>query len=72
MINAIIVGIVMGTTCPATRIENRTDTWNKQDSETLVHARMRCAEIYPDSPCVKLFIKKDEQTYNVVCGNNQD
>lgn len=28
----------------------------------------RCRELYPNSPCLKVFIKKAENTYNAICG----
>jgi hypothetical protein len=27
--------------------------------------------LYTDSPCVKIFIKKEERVYNVICGSSQ-
>lgn len=54
--------------CPTTRVENKTDYWTDQDAITLKRAKTRCGEIYEDSPCLKLFIKKDDYTYNAVCG----
>lgn len=54
--------------CPETIIDNRTNEWTPYDMQTLARARVRCGEIYPDSPCVKKFIKKDASTYNVICG----
>lgn len=54
--------------CPKTIIDNRSGEWNAQDTQTLARANVRCAEFYPDAPCVKKFIKKDNQTYNVICG----
>lgn len=66
MISAILLTLAM--TCPETIIDNRTNEWTPYDMQTLAHAKVRCGEIYPDSPCVKKFIKKDESTYNVICG----
>ena len=54
--------------CPKTQIENRTDEWNDYDQQTYERALKRCGEIYKDSPCLKKFIKKDQMTYNAICG----
>lgn len=69
MIKVILFTLAVGSVqCPETIIENRTDEWNTQDMQTLVNAKKRCGEIYPDSPCLKKLIKKDSQTYNAICG----
>ena len=68
MIATIIATVALTATCPKTRIENWTKVWTKRDQQTLDTARKRCGEIYPDAPCVKMFRKKDETTYNVICG----
>lgn len=54
--------------CYQTVIENRTGTWQEIDQKHLDQAKKRCGEIYPDAPCVKKFIKTEEQVYRVICG----
>lgn len=55
--------------CPITLMVNETkDPWNKEDFKVLNTANTRCGEIYQDSPCVKKFYKKEEQSYWVICG----
>lgn len=54
--------------CPQPVVENRSASWTKQDQQTYNHASFRCREIYPEAPCMKLFRKKDDSTYNVICG----
>lgn len=54
--------------CPAPVIDNRSASWNKQDQQTYEKAQKRCGEIYPEAPCLKMFRKKDDSTYNAVCG----
>lgn len=52
-----------------TILENRTAyAWNEFDMKTIEFAKKRCPEIYPDSPCLKLFIKLDKQDYYASCG----
>lgn len=43
-------------------------TWNRFDTQTLEKAKVRCGELYKQSPCVKVFYKKAERTHSVVCG----
>lgn len=63
--------MLLALACPQTRIENWTNEWNKQDQWTLDNAKKRCGQLYPDAPCVKMFRKKDESTYNVICSGNK-
>lgn len=57
--------------CIAVVIVNLTGIWNKQDQQTLDRAQTRCAQLYPEAPCLKKLIKKDESTYNAICGERQ-
>jgi hypothetical protein len=68
MIIPALFTLALGFSCPDTRIENYTTTWNKQDQETFEHSKIRCGELYPEAPCLKMFRKKDDDTYNAVCG----
>jgi len=58
--------------CPTPNIENHTTEWTAVDKATLEKAIKRCGEIFPDAPCVKRFIKKEDQIYNVVCGGKNE
>ncbi len=54
--------------CLATVIINLTGTWTPDDQKTLDRAQTRCAELYPDSPCLKKFSKQEELMYRAICG----
>ena len=56
--------------CPAFKIVNEEGTWNAKDASTLDRAVTRCEERYGPrgNPCLKVFIKKAEDTYNAICG----
>lgn len=70
MINLVIS---LALSCPDTIIINQTkESWNKLDSKTLAGAKVRCAQIYPDAPCVKKFYKRPEQSYWVICGKDNN
>lgn len=57
--------------CAVTIIINLTLTWTPTDQATLNRAKMRCAEIYPDAPCLKKLVKKKELLYNAICGERK-
>lgn len=55
--------------CPATKIVNTSGyPWNKDDAAMLRQAKVRCGELYEDSPCLKLIKKYGFNDYSVVCG----
>jgi len=55
--------------CPVTKIEGDKEYgWTAFDKQTLARAKKRCAELYPRSPCVKIFRKIAKQDYQVICG----
>ena len=41
---------------------------NKLDYRHVEFAKIRCEQIYPDSPCVSRFYKMEENVYRVLCG----
>lgn len=55
--------------CPITKTVNKTQyPWNEHDKETQAYCGKRCAQIYPEAPCLKLFVKWDKQDYHCICG----
>lgn len=55
--------------CPKPEIINSSGyQWNSFDQKTLNRAKVRCGQLYPNSPCVKKFMKTDKMTYQVICG----
>jgi hypothetical protein len=38
------------------------------DKQNMEVARKRCGEIYPSSPCLKVFAKMAAYTYRAICG----
>lgn len=56
---------------PSGAIENHTATWTKQDQAAFERATVRCAEIDPEYPCLKKFIKLDEHRYQVWCSKEE-
>ena len=63
--------LITALSCPTPRIENYTKEWNKRDQATFDHAKIRCGQLYPEAPCLKMFRKKDNWTYNVICGGKR-
>lgn len=72
MIQPIAFVIAAVLSCPLPKVENKTNTWDKQDQEALLTATSRCKEIYPDAPCLKMFRKADEGIYSALCGSGED
>ena len=65
----IIVSLVIASSCPKTIVVNESDeAWNSKDQQSLEHATKRCAEKFPDAPCLKKFTKKEPQVYWAICG----
>lgn len=65
-----VITFVMWTSqCPVTHFYNTTDKpITVMDLRNMHAAAGRCKIKYPNSPCMKEFIKVDFQTYKVVCG----
>jgi hypothetical protein len=57
--------------CIATLIVNNTEVFSRKDEKILASAKARCQQLYPDAPCLIKFIKKDDTTYNVICGETR-
>ena len=64
----IIPIIILALNCPNPKVINKTKTWVKLDEQTFNRAKKRCGEIYPEAPCLKTFIKKEERAYQAICG----
>lgn len=55
--------------CPATKfIGLAPATMTEMDKYNFKTALKRCPELYPNSPCVKVFEQKGFQNYLVTCG----
>ena len=63
--------LLIALSCPATKIVNRTEIWNERDQDTLDRAKVRCGQIYRESPCLKYFEKTGENAYRAVCGKGE-
>lgn len=58
-------------TC-VTKLVNFTYPLTTEDTNALNSAKVRCAEIYVDAPCLKKLIKKRHQVYHAICGKNNE
>ena len=63
-----VVQLVLLFNCSEPVIENHTDKWTGLDQQNYEQAIKRCPELYKDSPCLKVFIKKEDRVYNAICG----
>lgn len=44
---------------------------NARDIQEEKIAAVRCAQIYPDAPCLKKFVKVRPLIYRAICGENK-
>lgn len=58
--------------CAPTVVINNTDNWTEEDSIHMVAAIKRCPELYPESPCLKVFRKKEPLLYRATCGAEKE
>jgi hypothetical protein len=59
----------VGYSCPETKVKNNTElAWDEADQKGLDTAKRNCKKWYPQSPCLKLFIKQGYHTYWAICG----
>lgn len=55
--------------CPKTREINKSkEAWTDQDRSVLKSAKTRCAQLYPEAPCLKSFYKLKPRSYYAHCG----
>lgn len=58
----------MSLICAATLLIGFKFPMTKEDKLAYRSAKARCSVHYPDAPCLKKFIKREEQTYWAICG----
>jgi hypothetical protein len=67
-----MIFLLLALSCPVTKMQNTSGySWNNYDRSELKYARKRCGEIWPDSPCLKLFKKYDKKQYSCICGSKK-
>ena len=52
--------------CPKTKLVG--EPFNTMDTANLRVALYRCAELFPVSPCLKVFSKVEDRKYRAICG----
>jgi hypothetical protein len=61
--------LVIAASCPVTVIDVRTnEAWTVRDQLALVTAARGCVRYFPQSPCLKRFIRVEQGRYWAVCG----
>lgn len=59
--------------CSETIIENHTNIWNNIDKQAYHTAETGCERSFgPEWGCMRKFIKMEENTYRVICGEKAD
>lgn len=59
--------------CALTIIINCTPIWNDHDKKILrfYQSPKGCKRVYPDAPCLKKIIKREERNYWVICNGHE-
>jgi hypothetical protein len=58
--------------CPDLLVQDISkDKWTKHDTAQVKRLSKRCPEVYPKSPCLVYFLKKEYHTYHALCGGLQ-
>jgi hypothetical protein len=59
--------------CPATEILTYTpEGWSHADQRAYETAQKRCVNFYPNSPCLKRFIRMEQLRYRAWCGSESE
>lgn len=64
--------LFLSLSCPETTFTNLSnEDWNDRDMSEYESTKERCGEKFPNSPCVKKFIKVRPLVYRVICGREE-
>lgn len=58
----------MNLICAATILVGLSNPVTRQELNIIAAAKAGCVRQYPDSPCLKKLIKKEELNYHAICG----
>lgn len=64
----ILLLLINAIACDNFRVINYTSVWNKTDELNLKQAKKYCYVKSSGQDCLKVFIKKNTNTYNGICG----
>ena len=54
--------------CVATILVGFSEPMSKDDTNALKTATNNCSKYFPEAPCLKKFIKREELVYWAICG----
>ena len=67
-----ILLLFLSTTCPETELINISkEPWDDRDDQEYVVVKKRCKVKFPNSPCLKKFIKVRPLMYRAICGKKE-
>jgi len=83
LILAIVIGAMAGCSTPAPRgtklvkaacaapevLTHTPEDWSNADQRAYEIAQKRCSHYYPNSPCLKRFIRLEQLRYRAVCAS---
>lgn len=61
----------MNLICAVTILVGFKVTLDKNDRDALSAATQNCSKYYPEAPCLKKFIKREELVYWAICGEGE-
>jgi len=71
-VTTIVMFAALSLQCPPlVKINESMEAWVAVDVETEIVAKRRCGELYPASPCLTKFIKRDTRVYWAICSAPQ-
>jgi hypothetical protein len=68
VLSPIVFSLAMAFSCPQVKVVNRTSVWSSEDDRMLEFNKTRCVVSYENYPCLKVFDKREENTYRALCG----
>ena len=61
----------MNLICAAVILVGFSKPYTERDEGVFKRAPVGCAQIYPQFPCVKKIIRKEDGVYNILCGKEK-
>lgn len=58
--------------CPKTEVKNRSNTWTSDDAQLLKDSKLHCQQQYPGTPCLTVFIKFADGSYQRTCSAREE
>lgn len=64
----VFIVALMAMKCPDATLLGFDSKLNLIERQSLSRAKNHCSELYPEAPCLKKFIKREELVFWAICG----